>query len=241
MTRGHRGVRRLAQGRARHGAQHRALRRDASGARPSPAHMRAVKALIDPHGVLSPGVVLTDDPKAHLKQPQDGADHRGGRRPLHRVRVLRERLPEPPGDDHAPPAHRAAARDDAPAARGRRSPRSWPEALLLRRGRDLRRATGPARWPARWGSTPATDEGLRVEVHNPPSERGRPRDGQALPGDGAARAVSAASDGGAVGLGHRRRTSSRGSPTSRAGGGQPDVMPRWIPEIPTRAPAAGCR
>ena len=30
-------------------------------------HMRAVKRLIDPHGVLSPGVVLTDDPAAHLQ------------------------------------------------------------------------------------------------------------------------------------------------------------------------------
>ncbi len=30
-------------------------------------HMREVKRLIDPHGVLSPGVVLTDDPQAHLK------------------------------------------------------------------------------------------------------------------------------------------------------------------------------
>ena len=30
-------------------------------------HMRAVKRLIDPHGVLSPGVVLTDDPQAHLQ------------------------------------------------------------------------------------------------------------------------------------------------------------------------------
>jgi D-lactate dehydrogenase len=30
-------------------------------------HMRAVKGLIDPAGVLSPGVVLTDDPEAHLK------------------------------------------------------------------------------------------------------------------------------------------------------------------------------
>ncbi len=30
-------------------------------------HMRAVKAVIDPHGVLSPGVVLTDDPQAHLQ------------------------------------------------------------------------------------------------------------------------------------------------------------------------------
>ena len=30
-------------------------------------HMRAVKRLIDPKAVLSPGVVLTDDPEAHLK------------------------------------------------------------------------------------------------------------------------------------------------------------------------------
>ena len=30
-------------------------------------HMRAVKRLIDPHGILSPGVLLTDDPEAHVK------------------------------------------------------------------------------------------------------------------------------------------------------------------------------
>ena len=30
------------------------------------AHMRALKSLVDPHGVLSPGVLLTDDPNSHL-------------------------------------------------------------------------------------------------------------------------------------------------------------------------------
>jgi D-lactate dehydrogenase len=30
-------------------------------------HMRAVKRLVDPHGVLSPGVLLTDDPQGHLR------------------------------------------------------------------------------------------------------------------------------------------------------------------------------
>ncbi len=30
-------------------------------------HMRTVKRLFDPHGILSPGVLLTDDPQAHLK------------------------------------------------------------------------------------------------------------------------------------------------------------------------------
>ncbi len=31
------------------------------------AHMRAVKALVDPHGVLAPNVLLTDDPVGHIK------------------------------------------------------------------------------------------------------------------------------------------------------------------------------
>jgi D-lactate dehydrogenase len=31
------------------------------------AHMRAVKALLDPHGLLNPGVLLNDDPDAHLR------------------------------------------------------------------------------------------------------------------------------------------------------------------------------
>ena len=30
------------------------------------AHMRALKSLVDPHAVLSPGVLLTDDPNSHL-------------------------------------------------------------------------------------------------------------------------------------------------------------------------------
>jgi D-lactate dehydrogenase len=30
-------------------------------------HMRAIKSLVDPHGVLSPGVLLSEDPAAHLK------------------------------------------------------------------------------------------------------------------------------------------------------------------------------
>lgn len=40
------------------------------------AAMRRIKALIDPHGLLNPGVILNDDPKSHLKnlKPLPAAD-----------------------------------------------------------------------------------------------------------------------------------------------------------------------
>ena len=58
-------------------------------------------------GLLAPGVLLDDDPRAHLARPQAAARGRGGGRPLHRVRLLRATLPEPAADHHAAPAHRA--------------------------------------------------------------------------------------------------------------------------------------
>ena len=38
-----------------------------SGAPPAYALMREIKQLFDPHGLLNPGVILNDDPEAHLK------------------------------------------------------------------------------------------------------------------------------------------------------------------------------
>ena len=35
--------------------------------------MRRVKRLADPDGVLAPGVVINDDPGAHLQEPEDDA------------------------------------------------------------------------------------------------------------------------------------------------------------------------
>jgi D-lactate dehydrogenase len=38
--------------------------------------MRRIKALLDPQGLLNPGVILNDDPQAHLKnlKPLPAAD-----------------------------------------------------------------------------------------------------------------------------------------------------------------------
>ena len=73
---GRRQLRRLAQGRARHRPQHRAVRRAGMGARRRRELMRRIKALFDPQGLLNPGVILNDDPHVHLKnlKPLPAAD-----------------------------------------------------------------------------------------------------------------------------------------------------------------------
>ena len=57
--------------------------------------MLDLKRLIDPDGLLNPGVILNADPRAHVKESQIVA-HRGtGDRSMYRVRVLRTDVPEP--------------------------------------------------------------------------------------------------------------------------------------------------
>ena len=84
------------------------------------AIMRRVKALVDPDGILNPGVLITDDPRAHLAHLKTLPAVDDDRRPVHRVRLLREPVPEPRPHAHAPPAHRRPAADGATAERGRR-------------------------------------------------------------------------------------------------------------------------
>ena len=75
------------------------------------AAMRRIKALFDPNGLLNPGVILNDDPLAHLKdlKPLPAADPLD--RQVHRVRLLRAEVPVARADAFAAPAHRRLARD----------------------------------------------------------------------------------------------------------------------------------
>ena len=65
---GGRELRRLAEGRARHRPQHGALRRAGMGRRGVCRRCARIKALLDPDGLLNPGVILNDDPRS---PPQD--------------------------------------------------------------------------------------------------------------------------------------------------------------------------
>ena len=84
--------------------------------------MREIKRLCDPDGILNPGVMLDDDPEAHLRHLKTTPPGRGRGGPLRRVRLLRAGLPEQGPDDHPAPAHRAAPRLAAAASRGRPRP-----------------------------------------------------------------------------------------------------------------------
>ena len=88
-------------------------------------------------------------------QPEDGAADRGGGGQLRGVRVLRAGVPEPLADHDATPAHRAAPRDGAPAAPGRRCCARCSTSTSTTGSRRARR-TARACSRARSGSTPAS-------------------------------------------------------------------------------------
>ena len=70
--------------------------------------MCRIKTLFDPHGILSPGVVLSDDPTSYVRDLKQAPDGRAGGRPLRRVRLLRAVLPEPAPHADSPAADRPA-------------------------------------------------------------------------------------------------------------------------------------
>ncbi len=83
------------------------------------AHARAImgdlKQLFDPDGILSPGVIINADPRAHVTHLKSLPSGRVRGRQVHRVRILRVALPKPPHYADAAPAHRRAPRDRPPA------------------------------------------------------------------------------------------------------------------------------
>jgi D-lactate dehydrogenase len=96
------------------------------------------QALFDPENLLNPGVILNDNPHAHLEEPQADAGRRGHRRPLHRMRLLRTAVPVARADPVAAPAHRQLARTVAPRRR-RRGSRPASARTTLHGPRHLRR------------------------------------------------------------------------------------------------------
>ena len=117
--------------------------------------MRRVKRLADPDGVLGPGVVINDDPGAHLRNLKTTPSIEDVGRHLRRVRLLRAGLPQPPPDHHPAPADRAAPRDGPPGARAPRCSRRCWRSSSTTRSRPAP-PTAPACSPARSGSTPAS-------------------------------------------------------------------------------------
>ena len=123
------------------------------------ALMKRIKQLFDPHGLLNPGVLLNDDPQAHLQhlKPLPAAD--ADRRQVHRVRLLRTQVPVARAHAVAAPAHRRLARDRAPGTlgRGRRTGRAHRPcaACTTTPASTPAPAAGCAPRPARWASRPA--------------------------------------------------------------------------------------
>ena len=116
------------------------------------AVMWRVKRLLDPDGVLDPGVLLAAIP-TRTSPPPDAAAGRDSASNLHRVRLLRAGVPEPRPLGEAAPAHRVAA----PSRAQQRGPAV--SAALAGAGRARRSTPAPptarARSPARSTSTPA--------------------------------------------------------------------------------------
>ena len=105
------------------------------------ATMRRIKELLDPQGLLNPGVILNDDPLVAPEEPEAAACRRPDRRQVHRVRLLRAQVPVARPDLVAAPAHRRLARDRPPRCRRERARAlgGAEAALRLQRHRDLRR------------------------------------------------------------------------------------------------------
>ena len=96
--------------------------------------MQRIKALFDPEGLLNPGVLLNAERQGPHQEPQAHAAGRRDGRPLHRMRLLRAGLPQPPHDAVAAPAHRGDARAGAAArvpARTRRVSQRWTRASSI--------------------------------------------------------------------------------------------------------------
>ena len=84
------------------------------GARSLRADARDQDACSIRDGLLNPGVVLNDDPDAHVKNLKPLPQCDPTRRPMHRMRILRAEMPVARAYAVASPAHRRLARDRAP-------------------------------------------------------------------------------------------------------------------------------
>ncbi len=138
------GVRRLAEGRAWHRAQHGAVRRAGVG-RGRLSLDVAAQAPARPARHPQPGCGPQRRPTEPPEEPQAAAGCRRDRRQVHRVRFLRTSLPVARTDPHATPAHRPVARHPGEEARRRRHHGAGAQLPLpghrhLRRHRPMRPA-----------------------------------------------------------------------------------------------------
>jgi D-lactate dehydrogenase len=196
-------------------------------------HMRAVKQLVDPHGVLSPGVLLTDDPDAHTQHLKTSptieaiADRciecgycesvcpsrRVTTTPRHRIALRREMVRQPAGS----PVARALAREYA------------YQAVETCAGDGTCSLACPVDI-----NTGDMMKAFRVKAHNPPAE---------------AVALGVAKGYGAMQALGRVAVRAAGTVGSVAGDGlvatvtdlgrtvvSHDLLPRWLPEVPRSAP-----
>jgi D-lactate dehydrogenase len=196
-------------------------------------HMRTVKRLVDPRGVLSPGVVLTDDPDAHLRHLKTAptiepvADRciecgfcesvcpsrRLSTTPRQRIALRREMVRQPTGSPVARALEGSYAYDAVETCAG-------DGTCAIACPVDI--------------NTGDMMKAFRVEAHNPPAEavalgiakgysamqalgRVAVRAAGAVGSRVGDEAVSAVTDAGRVVVSH-------------------DLLPRWLPEIPRPAP-----
>ena len=175
---------RHAQGGARHGQDHGAVRR-------APVRPRAVRDHARDQARVRPGRHPQPRHRPHRRcrpssaQPEVHPDRRGRGRPLRRVRLLRAGLPEQGPHHHAAAADRRASRDRrSRRARRHRARRRSCDASRSTRSSTPAPSTACARPPARSSSTPATScagsaprpsERSRARCGTPPARRGRRR------------------------------------------------------------------
>ncbi len=196
-------------------------------------HMRAVKSLVDPHGVLSPGVLLTDDPDAHTQHLKTSptieavADRciecgycesvcpsrRVTTTPRHRIALRREMMRQPAGS----PVARELAREYA------------YQAVETCAGDGTCALACPVDI-----NTGDMMKAFRVKAHNQPAEAvalGIAKGYGAMQALGRVAVGAAGTVGSVTGDGLISSVTDLGRTVISH-----DLLPRWLPEVPRSAP-----